>query len=122
MKIRCTSGHLRFRLGRADIEQLSDHQHVRETISIAPGQRLAFELAAVPVEGIRASFQDNALRIDIPYAQARHWIDTGEVGIEAQYAFGQGEPLNILIEKDFPCRHQPQEDKGDTFQELAERE
>lgn len=119
MKIRCTANHLRFRLGKSDVEGLDRHQYARETIRIAPGQELVFELAAAPVEGIRASFQDNVVRVDIPHALARHWINTDEVGIEAQHASGESGPLHILIEKDFPCKHQPEEGKGDTFQELA---
>lgn len=122
MKIRCTANHLRFRLRKSDVEELSGHQSVRETISIAPGQRLAFELAAAPVDALQASYQEGVVRVSIPTATAQNWIDTDEVGIEGQYAFGKGETLSILIEKDFPCKHQPQEEKGDTFQELARKE
>lgn len=122
MKIRCTANHLRFRLGKSDVERLAEHHSVRETIHVAPGQSLAFELATAPIDSIRASSQDNVVRIDIPQSAARQWITTDEVGIEGQYTFSKGEVLNILIEKDFPCKHQPQEEKADTFQELTRKQ
>ncbi len=122
MKIRCTANHLRFRLGKSDVEELSLHLRVRETILIASGQNLAFELAIGPAESIQPSFREGLVRISLPAAAARQWIGTDEVGIELQHPLDKGEMLNILIEKDFPCKHQPEEEKGDTFQELAGRE
>ena len=121
MKIRCTANHLRFRLRKSDVEELSRRQYVRENILIAPGQSLSFELTIAPVEAFQSSFQDGLLRISLPPAVARHWIETEEVGIEGRQSLDNGQILDILIEKDFPCKHQPQEEKGDTFQELVGR-
>ena len=121
MKVRCTANHLRFRLRKSDVEELSSRQSVRETIHVAPGQSLAFELAIAPAEVAAPSFLEGLLRIALPAAAARHWIETEEVGIELQHRLDNGDVLDILIEKDFPCKHQPQEDKGDTFQELAKK-
>ena len=107
MKIRCTANHLRFRLRKSDVEELSTRQHIRETIHIAPGQSLSFELAIAPVASFEPTFQDGLLRISLPAAVARHWIETEEVGIEGRQSLEGGPILEMLIEKDFPCKHQP---------------
>ena len=51
-----------------------------------------------------------------------NWINSEEVSIEYQQAYGDGQYLHLLIEKDFPCRHTEEQDLQDTFFELAPKD
>lgn len=52
--------------------------------------------------------QTNAqLRIDIPREWVRDWANNASVGFDFMAESSDGEPLRIVIEKDFPCEHDP---------------
>ena len=66
---------------------------------------------------MQAEFLQNAIQVTLPLSIAMPWMDSDQVGIEHTLDSG----LNILIEKDFPCKTRDDEDKSDTFQELVEK-
>ena len=69
-----------------------------------------------------ASMLDGTLRIGMPKIKADAWMEPDRVGFEKQLPIpGKSAFLHLLIEKDFPCLHRPEEDKSDTFQDLADR-
>ena len=71
---------------------------------------------------IYASIDKSLLTISIPTDIASEWINTNEVGIESLIVLDGDEQLHVLIEKDFPCKDRPDEDKSDTFTELAKEQ
>jgi hypothetical protein len=68
---------------------------------------------------LNANLEQNYLKLSIAKARAKQWITTNEVGIETYIALANGEQLHLLVEKDFPCLDRANEDKSDTFWELA---
>jgi hypothetical protein len=69
---------------------------------------------------LTAIFEDHAITISIPFENGQEWIDSDQVGIETHLAIGSGKSLHLLLEKDFPCKDRPEEDKTDLFQDLAQ--
>ena len=65
-------------------------------------------------------FDDGILQVKLPKKEATTWMNTNQVGIEHEHEIDNGERMHLLIEKDFPCIDREDEDKEDTFQELAE--
>jgi hypothetical protein len=63
--------------------------------------------------------ENNDLVLTLPKKEALEWIITNKVGIESHINLSNDEQLHLLIEKDFPCLDRPEEDKSDTFWELA---
>jgi len=120
MKLRCTHNAIRLRLRKSDIETLKTTNFVREQISFPDGTAFSFELNinAVCTE-VMTGIRQGELDICLPVQIAKEWINTEQVGIEVHKALPNGETLHLLIEKDFPCQHRPEEDKADTFQELV---
>lgn len=119
MKIRCHANSIRLRVRKSDVEILENNGAVREEILFGPGQALVFELCMEERPAITASLEKNLVKICMPQQLALSWIQSETVGLEHHQALPNGEALHLLIEKDFPCKHQPMEDKSDTFQELA---
>ena len=68
---------------------------------------------------LSANLDKNYLKLSIAKVKANQWITTNEVGIESYIDLPNKEQLHLLVEKDFPCLDRENEDKSDTFWELA---
>ncbi len=121
MKLRCVENSIRLRLRKSDIEELRKRQKVEESVAFGPQETFRFALMILPGPAVKASFSQGRMLISIPEDLARHWMETDQIGLEAEQTYPGGNTLHILIEKDFPCLDRPEEDKSDTFQELAEK-
>jgi hypothetical protein len=94
---------------------------VTESIQFAPQVSLSFSLNInAQIQEVNASFTNNQITVNLPQDIAQQWINTSQVGIEVQQNVENTEDgLHVLIEKDFPCNDREDEDKADTFWELA---
>jgi len=52
---------------------------------------------------LKASFRKNTMLLQIPKAAVASWATTEQVSIKADLPLGDGESLQLLIEKDFEC-------------------
>lgn len=121
MKLRCTHNSLRIRVKKSDLDTLQTHKIVTESLQFAPQVSLEFSLSIdAQIQEVHASFTNNQITVTLPHDIAQQWINTSQVGIEVQQGLGSAEEnLHVLIEKDFPCNDREDEDKTDTFWELA---
>jgi hypothetical protein len=122
MKLRCITNSIRLRLRKSELDALMHTGRVTEMIGFPDGSTFAFALLQEEREDLSVQWEGGHLRIILPRIQARQWAATDQVGIEAFVPLPGDEQLHLLIEKDFPCKDRPDEDKADTFQELAEKE
>ena len=122
MKLRCTENSIRLRLRKSDITALAEHGKIRETVQFPTTQSLSFELRLSPVNEISAALDQATIIVDVPQEAGKDWINSNQVGIEKELSLTSNASLHILIEKDFPCKDRPDEDKSDTFEELASEE
>lgn len=120
MKLRCIQNSIRIRLRKSEVEQLAADKFLEERISFGGGVQLRFALSlTMDTPSPKAFFQDHQILLSIPEKSGLDWIHSEQVGIEAFQDIEEKEQLHLLIEKDFPCKDRPDEDKADTFQELA---
>ncbi|MFK7948212.1 MAG: hypothetical protein AB8G11_11510 [Saprospiraceae bacterium] len=120
MKLRTTHNSIRIRIRKSELRTLQEHGIIEEIIRF-PNQ-IIFKFALKiehNSEDLTAMLEDNYLQIIIAKAKAKQWITTNEVGIEANIDLPNEEQLHLLVEKDFPCLDRENEDKSDTFWELA---
>lgn len=120
MKLRCTHNSIRIRVRKSDLDKLDQEGQVKEQINL--GGNVIFEFSlnkASSTKIITANLQGSLLSVSLPESSAHHWIHSNEVGMEITQALSKDESLHILIEKDFPCTDRENEDKSDTFWELA---
>ena len=120
MKARFTENSIRLRVRKSDVDQLASSGSVSTALNF-PNSSLRFQLQLEAVEEPSTWFDGATLNVSLPMVTGRKWIESDQVGIEHHQASEGGSPLHILVEKDFPCAHQPQEDKSDTFEELSEQ-
>lgn len=120
MKLRTTNNSIRIRIRKSELALLKNDSKIEEVIYFPNDVQFAFALAvAKEVEEINVSLNQNTLTILIPHNIAIGWINTNQVGIEYNLPISIDKNLHVLIEKDFPCLDRSNEDKSDTFWELA---
>ena len=120
MKLRTTHNSIRIRVRKSELDELQNKQIVEEHIRFPSGTGFKFALKiASSDQVIDAHLANNNLTLSISKATATQWINTKQVGIETKIDLPNDEQLHLLIEKDFPCLDRPEEDKSDTFWELA---
>ncbi len=119
MKLRFASNSLRLRLRKSDIETLRRAGCVCDSLVFCEGNQLEYELRIENVPFINAEYRSNKITVHVPQALATQWMDTDQISLAHDQPLYNGFHLNILIEKDFPCRHAATEEIEDTFQELV---
>ena len=121
MKLRFDHQSIRLRLRKSDVEKLTQERFIVETVQFPTGSlvyRLELSDAA---ETILAMIRENTITVSLPAQQAMAWAETEIVGIYATFAIDQEISLNLIIEKDFPCKHDSEEGIADTFEELSKK-
>lgn len=115
MKLRIRGDSLRLRLTQSEVQALGDTKSVSETIHFGPGRSLEYRLELAGVDAPTASFEAECVRVQLPEAAARRWVESEEVGIEHDQPLPEG-ALRLLIEKDFQCLAPREgEDDSDAF-------
>ena len=120
MKLRTTHNSIRIRIRKSELDILKNKGIVEESVQFPTGLQFKFALVIhQEKEGVNATFVENNLVLSIASKEAKQWINTNQVGIETNLDLPNAEQLHLLIEKDFPCLDRANEDKSDTFWELA---
>lgn len=120
MKLRTTFNSIRIRVRKSELKTLDQNGIVEESITFPNGPIMRFSLEVDKnTEVLTAHLVSDKIRLMIPAEAAALWISTDQVGIENHVSLPDDKQLHLLIEKDFPCLDRPEEDKSDTFWELA---
>lgn len=120
MKLRTTHNSIRIRVRKSELTRLQAEGRVEESIRFLNNVVFKFALLIEDMDSdLNVNLEQNYLKLSIAKARAKQWITTNEVGIETYIALANGEQLHLLVEKDFPCLDRANEDKSDTFWELA---
>lgn len=120
MKLRFENNSVRYRIRKTELAQLKQDGFVQETVAFE-NTTFTYELRIEKSGELYAEFSHNTVIIHIPYDTANAFLNTDEVGIYKSVQLKDNQTLDIIIEKDFPCKDRPEEDRSDTFSELAEK-
>jgi hypothetical protein len=93
------------RLTQSEVARFAVEGHIEDAVEFAPNVHFTYSLdRSGDTRSLRALYQDGALRIQVPWAEADNWVGTDQVGISG------GEGVRIAVEKDFKCMHGDEED------------
>ena len=109
MKIRIKNDSLRFRLTRSEVERFAHEGVVAEKVHIGD-ETLTYVLQRFAGPALTATLKNNIITMNVPEAVADDWAATNQVGFECK-----GEPLYLLVEKDFTCLDNVEEDQSDNY-------
>jgi hypothetical protein len=116
MKLRLEGNSIRLRVRKSDLGALENEGICRETLVFPNNVVFNYQLLTdSKTETVYTELSADTLSVVLPLSIATNWLLSDEVGIEATLESG----LFILVEKDFPCKDRPNEDKKDTFFELV---
>ncbi|GAB2688978.1 hypothetical protein GCM10027037_09530 [Mucilaginibacter koreensis] len=116
MKIRLKSDSLRFRLTRSEVARFAHEGVVVEKVHIGD-ETLTYVLQRFAGPQLTATLKNNIITLNVPEQMADEWINTDRVGFDCK-----GDPLYLLVEKDFTCLENVDEDQSDNYPNpLAEK-
>ncbi|MBW8685640.1 DUF7009 family protein [Chitinophaga rhizophila] len=120
MKIRIRGNSIRYRLDKKDIDILRNEGKIEESTLIGAGE-LHFCIKAK--NGATEPFiklEGSAIHLSFPKEQVTEWIDTDLVGFSAEIPNADGSAVHILVEKDFKCLTERDEDDSNAFDNPAQ--
>lgn len=119
MKIRCATDSIRLRLRKSELQNLTEHGTIEESVQVTPCQIFKYRIVIHEKEAVSAQFQEGGLEVGIPKPMASNWASSTETGLSMVLPNGKVSGLQLLIEKDFPCIGREGENANDFFGELA---
>lgn len=112
MKIRIKGNSLRLRLTKSEVAQFEQDGLVEESIHFSPEQAMTYAIQRAGIPTITASYSANRMLLQIPEQQGNEWASSDLVGLSHRQTIGNGEELQLLIEKDFHCMTPRAEEDG----------
>ena len=109
MKIRIKDNSIRLRLTQSEVNQLGEIGIVKCTTEFV-NHPFIYEIESAEIADLSAEFIENRILVRMPENLVDKWVSTDKVG----YA-GQSGLVKILVEKDFVCIDNTDEDQTDNF-------
>ncbi|MCU0442955.1 MAG: hypothetical protein MUE96_11200 [Bacteroidia bacterium] len=114
MKIRIKGNSIRLRLTRSEVDRFGKEGRIVETTQIG-NQKLSYCLTQTTGNQLEASFENATVTVGMPKTWANEWVQTERVGYESNMPLDQQQSLYLLVEKDFVCLDQTNEDQSDNY-------
>jgi hypothetical protein len=112
MKLRIQDNRVRLRLTQTEVARLRDHGRVCCEIRFASGRAFGYSVASSSeVAEVSVHYSGDSISVVVPLAAAIAWTDTDQVFIEGP----RHGVVQVLVEKDFQCLHQPLDRDPDAF-------
>lgn len=116
MKLRLNSNAIRLRLSQTEVAKLALEGLLEEQIKFSKDIVLCYRL--IVKEEIckpATSYAENTITVFIPKNFAYEWPNNNVTGTSAIHTTEDGTEIFILIEKDFKCLDNTEEDQTDNF-------
>lgn len=116
MKIRIKGNSVRYRLTKSEVEKFCKEGYLEETTDF-PAQQFVYALAVNPESSyLSANFEGNRITLFFPEAEQKVWNENNIVGYNHNLELPDGGTLSLLIEKDFACLDNTEEDQSDNYE------
>ena len=109
MKIRIKGNSLRYRLTKSDVNSLAGEGHIQEQTNFLE-QPLTYAIKTSEGNTLTAEYTNNVITLFIPAFMITELTNTDKVGFEEK-----GGPIYLLVEKDFTCLDNIDEDQSDNY-------
>ncbi len=115
MKIRIRGNSVRLRLTKTEVEQFGTEGYIEEQTQFITAS-LTYALKITEDADMTAGLKDNKVTVYLPEAKAKEWVETQKVGFDAIMPLADGNELYLLLEKDFKCLDNTNEDQSDNYE------
>lgn len=115
MKIRIKGNSVRYRLTKTEVETFCKTGFFTDK-TVFNTTTFTYELKAkVGITALEADFADQTITLFIPFDQSKNWIDSSQVSFQHTITLDSGQELSLLVEKDFVCLDEREEDQSDNY-------
>lgn len=81
-----------------------------------PGGCLTYILQrSAEAKGLEASWKEDTLTVFVPDSAAETWTTSEEISLRGEVTLDSGDSLKLLVEKDFACLDNTEEDQSDNY-------
>ena len=115
MKLRIKGNTLRLRLTKSELEYFEKTDFIEERTEFA-GSIFSYSLRADNNDLLSATLENNSLIVRMPFSMAKEWTSTQKVGFQSEMKIADNKNLFILVEKDFKCLDETNEDQSDNYE------
>lgn len=115
MKLRLKGNSIRFRLNKTDVSKLSASGYLEEVTHFGYGVFTYAVTADETGEQLQAVLETNKIILRTPISFIANWQEHEAVGMKGSMALSDGSMLQLLIEKDFVCLDDTDEDQTDHY-------
>ncbi|PIB22806.1 DUF7009 family protein [Maribacter sp. 4G9] len=115
MKIRIKGNTVRYRLTKSEVETLAQTGYYKEETPF--GKRTfvyAIKVDAATPE-LHADFVNDTITLYLNERKAVSWANNDLVGFSSEIKMAKGTTLSLLLEKDFVCMDNTDEDQSDNY-------
>ena len=115
MKIRILGNSLRFRLTRSEVDTLCTKGYIQDQTTFDTSVFTYAVKLVSDSEQLAAQFENNTISLNLPKSLGNNWHQTEQVGFSETMEFKNNNSLFLLLEKDFTCLDERQEDQSDNY-------
>ncbi len=115
MKIRIRENSVRLRLTKTEVDEFAEKGYIEEHTNFGTSV-LTYALMATEKDVMSADMVNNTITMYIPEAKAKDWATSQKVGYDANMSLADGNELYLLLEKDFKCLDNTDEDQSDNYE------
>jgi len=109
MKIRIKGNSLRYRLTRTDIDTFTKQGYLEEQANFG-GDILIYAIQSSDTDTLTSTYKNNKITLLMPKTMVQEWAHTERVGFE-----NKTPEFLLLVEKDFKCLDNVEEDQSDNY-------
>ena len=109
MKIRIKGNSLRYRLTRTDIDTFTKTGYLDEQTHFGT-DTLIYAIQSTDTDTLTSTFKNNKITVLMPRVMVKEWAETERVGFE-----NKTPDFFLLVEKDFKCLDNVEEDQSDNY-------
>jgi hypothetical protein len=115
MKLRIKGNSIRMRLTRTEVKEFSEKGFIEDRTEFPQGI-LRYALRSHPaLSELSASWDGSSVLLEVPASFAADWYASDEVGLQGIMELPGGKTLKLLLEKDFVCLDDTDEDQSDNY-------
>ncbi len=115
MKLRIKGNSLRLRLTKTEVTKLAETGYLEEQTSF-PNNQLIYALQKADASKLSATFENNKIIFFVPEVFIKDWPANNVVGLNTEIPLAGNGSLYLLIEKDFVCLDEINEDQSDNYE------
>jgi len=116
MKIRIQGNSIRIRLSKTEVDTLASAGFLEEKTSFANTSFFYCLKSKSGQSALSATYEDHKITMFVPEEFLSNWPVNNIVGVDANMPVSETETLYLLLEKDFKCLDNVNEDQSDNFE------